>query len=68
MISRRFKKKKLPNKYLKNKPVSRNDTDSYSCWTDRSVPTPAQDSDPRMAEDALDPEKPRGAWTNATNQ
>lgn len=42
------------------KKFDRHPVDDYSCWTDRSIPTPELDNDPRMAEDSLDPEKPRG--------
>ena len=57
------KKRKIPNWCLDKKyHFDRHDVDDYSCWTDRSVPTPELDTDPRMAEDSLDPDKPRGMY------
>jgi hypothetical protein len=54
-------RKRLPEWCLdKNFKPLQHETDSFSTWTDRAVATPAEDSDPRMAEDSLNPEKPRG--------
>jgi len=61
------KYRRLPSKY-KRKPTynferkinDRHEVDDYSSNTDRSVPTPELDTDPRTAFDALDPDKPRG--------
>jgi hypothetical protein len=61
MRIRRRLKRRIPNWCLdkKYRPLQ-HDVDDYSSWTDRSVPTPELDKDPRTAFDALDPDKPRG--------
>jgi hypothetical protein len=57
----RIRKKKLPKSYRRPDKHVNKDND-YSIWTDKSVPTPVNDTDPRMAEDSIDPDKPRGMW------
>ena len=59
MINRR--RKRIPKWCLDKKyKFDQHETDPYSVNTDRSQPTPVEDSDPRTAFDALDPEKPKG--------
>ena len=54
-------KKRLPQWCMdKNYKPLQHDTDSYSVNTDRAVVTPVEDTDPRTAFDALNPEKPKG--------
>ena len=64
MISRkRYKglKPRLPDWCMSDHyKTFKHQTDDYSVWTDRATPTPELDQDPRQAEDALDPDKPRG--------
>ena len=55
------RKRMLPGWCMdKNYKPLQHEVDEFSAWRDRSVVTPAEDTDPRMANDSLNPEKPKG--------
>ena len=56
----KFKKKPRLPKWCLDKNYKEEQLDDYSCWTDRMQPRNVADTDPRDANDALNPDKPKG--------